>query len=443
MASKQVSPAAQLLRRSRLFSLPPNLPRPSRDQNKATVSYESDTATVHFPTSASIETTHSSRARGDWGFKRNLPLKSTTNTSTPVVRVKEVDNIDHITNYESAADHTLTLQKWQEMSLPIRQKKSGNFQYSEVMPLSPNFSVFDVFEPKVSRNSQQPQPASRRWRFKGPYLAGMDNVAFERFVEKQIKTRRAEFRQYLWNYIFDVKRKRANDNAMAEGVDSQSANITLTEDEFQTEVIRLRQGKEEIWRILWNFLDLPGRVPTPVAPGDTRVSEQSGPPITHPSAGLSYLRNNAHVDNHPLLGPQLEGPPVRGRVLQRGQTTTGVSERGGALVGLGGVVVGGPPKLHKGDFDQGGFHSQGGAKGWFKPGEASIDSAGRVNMNVKYASQEAIAVWENEFAEDTEQGVKEREDIQGLWDNKQAGSNGQGSGGGLFGDTGLLKSVPN
>src|SRR5690348_438613 len=108
----RVSPTANLLRKSRLFSLPPSLSPPAPTATSSRVS-ESETATLPYPIRAAIETPSSSLANGDWGLKRPLPSKSTTgSSSTPVVRVNKLDTFEHITDFESAADHTVTLKKW-------------------------------------------------------------------------------------------------------------------------------------------------------------------------------------------------------------------------------------------------------------------------------------------------------------------------------------------
>lgn len=110
--------------------LPPPLPRPSSELT-ATETRDSDTATLPYPTHASIQTTETSLGRGDWGLKRPLPLKSTTGSSTPIIRIDNIDSIDHITDFNSAADHVLTLRKWQELDMPIslvdkKKTASGN-----------------------------------------------------------------------------------------------------------------------------------------------------------------------------------------------------------------------------------------------------------------------------------------------------------------------------
>src|ERR1700710_2293162 len=118
MASRSVSPGGALLRASRVFSIPPPLPRTPSDLSSTAV-FSSDTATLPHPIHLSVITPQSSLARGDWGFKRPLPLRSTTKTSTPVIRIESIDTYEQVTEFGSAADHSLTIKKWEEMGVPI------------------------------------------------------------------------------------------------------------------------------------------------------------------------------------------------------------------------------------------------------------------------------------------------------------------------------------
>ena len=447
MASKRLSPSAQLLRRSRLFSLPPNLAHPPEEQKGVMKNFDSDTAMLRYPTHATIETPPSSLARGDWGLKRPLPLKSTTNTSTPLVRVKEIDSIDHITDYESAADHTLTLRKWQEMNIPLISAKTLTAYFKEyTRKTNQPHNVFDVFEenprstaeleqsmreenPQGSATSEEPYP--KRWKFKGPWLGGMNSVEFERFVGKQVKARRAEFRQYLRDWILKERREKAQDKARDAGKDFDKESITLSSNEFHTEIVRLRQERRTLSQIIWTFLDLPGAL------GKEKGDHDLGPPVTHPSAGLSYLRSDSHVYNHPLLGPQASGPPVRSRVLRRPSN----SSRG--LIGMGGVVAQSPVGIRWKQENHSPFNKHGGERGWYQPDVATIDSRGRIDIRTKPASDDAIAVWEKEFHRSTNEQKREKEDINnGMEDNIGFDSMSKIRGGNILPAQNLIKQSP-
>jgi len=121
LSRQSISPTANLLRNSRLFSLPNPLPRPPVSETYgAGISKASDTATLPYPTHQAIATTKSSLARGDWGLKRPIPSRShLVQVSDPVLRVTQLDTIEHVTDFESAADHVRTRQKWEEMGVPM------------------------------------------------------------------------------------------------------------------------------------------------------------------------------------------------------------------------------------------------------------------------------------------------------------------------------------
>ena len=86
---QSLSPTANLLRNSRLFSLPNPLPRPVVGETVgAGITKASDSATLPYPTHQAIVTTRSSLARGDWGLKRNLPARARVlQSSDPVLRI--------------------------------------------------------------------------------------------------------------------------------------------------------------------------------------------------------------------------------------------------------------------------------------------------------------------------------------------------------------------
>ncbi|KAK5939466.1 hypothetical protein PMZ80_007843 [Knufia obscura] len=156
--SARLSPAASLLRNSKLFALPPTIPLPAAPPSSDQVS-GSDTATTVYPRYAAIETTSISGSQGDWGFKRPLPLKATKSTNNPVVRlVRGIDTPEHIADYESAADHVLTLRKFQELNLSLRHAgKSNESRYN-----TGSARDFNVFRPTHDNttNLSSSSPAS-------------------------------------------------------------------------------------------------------------------------------------------------------------------------------------------------------------------------------------------------------------------------------------------
>ena len=310
MATARISPAASLLRHSRLFSIPPPLTPPA--------ALVSDTASQAYPTRAAIETPTSSWYRGDWGFKRSLPLKSTSKTGTTTIRVQNgIDSIEHITDFESAADHVLTLQKWRELNLPVR--------FTSKSPKDENTSVFEA---KLDNIIPSTSPTHRRWRYSGPWLAGQPGWEFDALL-KRVRDRKMEFQNYVRARLSAERNLSQRQEAIDAGVDLDQTEVEISEEEFSEHMRYLRATPSAFGPLIVDFLDLPdGPKATneKVAAkggfsyGRTTVAAQAyserGPPRTHPSAGLSYYRSGAHVFNHAVFGPQQDNAPVVARVLK-------------------------------------------------------------------------------------------------------------------------------
>lgn len=425
MASRSVSPGGALLRASRVFSIPPPLPQPQGDLSSGAV-FNSNSATLPHPAHLSITTPQASLKRGDWGFKRPLPLRSTTRTSTPFIRVKSIDTFEHITEFGSAADHTLSLQKWQEMGVPLstpaKATSDSNFRFAE------EASGKSVFEDSIDKiapvEGQGLGKDDVRWKFSGPWLAGLTEGKFNEYVLKEVRKRKVDFREFLRTACAtettqSQKRRATEEGAKIEDIPLQASDIT---DEQLTEYIKvLRRDRTKLNKHIRSFLDLP---PSPSfkmseefldpfqqifidvqqqvqATSDSPYAD-SGPPKTHPSAGLSYSRTSAHTFNHPLYGPQKYPPPVQARVVMPKGAATG---NFAPVLGVGGFAVDVPgamtsfksspkdvdkfPGLDKVDPD-----AVGGSKAWVHPRHARIDPKGRVLLNVVKADPEAIAVKE-------------------------------------------------
>ncbi|KAI4186034.1 MAG: hypothetical protein L6R41_003735 [Letrouitia leprolyta] len=406
MATKRLSPTASLLKNSRLFSLPPPLPRPTHDIT-ATATSDSDTATLPYPSHASIETTQSSLTRGDWGLKRPLPLKSTTNTSTPTIRIDDVDSIDHITDFESASDHVLTLRKWQEIGLPISMpvKQKGPFATNDNLNTrrTPPTSVFEgVFDNTEVRGSVS---NAQRWKFKGPWLAGKSEGEFSEYLEKTVKRRKLEFRSFVRGRLekeraLDQRRKAQESGEIVEGP------VRISEEDIDLHFKQLRRDDDARLHVLIEeFLDLPIAADSNVSEGTVSVMMDSsrGPPTTHLSAGLSYLRTGSHMTNHPMLGPMEEEPPVEARILR--PQVSGVVKHASALLGVGGIAAEDTTKRtgfktrEKGTQETPGIErfdpdAEGGAKIWIRPDRATVDVHGRLKLHVLRVTREDEAIYE-------------------------------------------------
>ncbi|KLJ06878.1 hypothetical protein EMPG_17632 [Blastomyces silverae] len=379
----RLSPTANLFRKSRLFALPPTLTPPTKAASSSQIA-ESDTATLPYPIRAAIVTPDSSLARGDWGLKRPLPAKSTIqSSSTPVVRINALDTFEHVTDFESAGDHVKTLAKWQELSLPISLPKNNGIA---IQVGGGNHE--SVFESKIDNTHETPNtpaPDSKRFRFGGPWIAGQTDIEFDRYLAS-VRRRKPEFMHKL----------------------RQLKPPNISEKEFQAALRTLRADPTALGPIISKFLDLPPPPQTPshrihlsswsAAPSEASSAEygRRGPPKTHPSAGLSYLRTGAQIVNHPVVGPQKHPRPVPARILRPKRRHRGNAYK--AVVGVGGIVTEDVNahafKEHNGpggitDFDP---DVPGGSKYWVHPVRASVTSEGKISLAIDRASDTAKAL---------------------------------------------------
>ncbi|KAH8681432.1 mitochondrial ribosomal protein MRP51 [Xylariales sp. PMI_506] len=340
-ASRSVSPGAALLRSSRMFSMPAPIPA-ARDLSLAT-KHKSATATTPYPTRLSVTTSSDSRIVGDWGFKRPLPAKTTNKSTLPLVRVKQMDSIEHVTDFQSSSDHTITLYKWQEMSMDIstprhrddrRGLKSAFEEAGDVTALT---------------SEQRVQTETTRWKFQGPWLAGMTDGEFNGYLTSKVRGKRAEFRQFLKSqFASEISENRRQEAASkAEEAPAALTASDITDEVFMDCLRKLRGDRVHLYRLVSRFLDL-----APLS-NETKLDRlgnmkpytaytfysdspyaSSGPPITHPSAGLSYLRTKNYLDNHPLYGPQQYHPPVQARIVTPRNNAAGYV----AKIGVAGII---------------------------------------------------------------------------------------------------------
>lgn len=306
----------------------------------------SASATTPFPLHLSVTTPDTSKNNGDWGFKRPLPLRQTTKSSTPVVRVKQVDSIEAITDYASASDHSLTLDKFHEMNVAISAPVLRYEKHKEG-----KISVFEDSSDKTTMDhSLDGAPNSRKWKFAGPWLASMSEEQFSSYIDKRVRSRRLEFRDFLRQRRADDLSRMASQAALDSGVTPPSRATTsdVSDADLADYIRSLRADRTALYWLVSRFLDL-----APVAPPQTSANvwanslngslpltnpyAQEGPPICHPSAGISYLRTSSFLENHPLYGPQKQHSPVLSRILspQRGPE--------GPKLGIGGFVTNVPP----------------------------------------------------------------------------------------------------
>ncbi|WEW59079.1 hypothetical protein PRK78_004548 [Emydomyces testavorans] len=395
----RISPMANLLRKSRLFSLPPTLSPPAAPITSSTV-VESDTATLPYPIRPAIVAPPSSLARGDWGLKRPLPAKSTTqSSSSPVVRVNHLDTFEHITDFESAADHTITLRKWQELFIPLSTLMRTGISLSAGG--GRHSSVFEQIADNTYESKGLDGPDAKRFRFKGPWLAGQTETEFNYYL-KSIKKQKPQFLQRLRRVLAERKaletRKKLLD--LGEPIEENQVPQQLSDEEFDSALRSLRANPEALGPEIYKFLDLATSPSVPNdylnrrgwASGPSNISSTEyvahGPPMTHPSAGLSYLRTKAFMDNHPVAGPQQQPKPVQARVLRAKRAF-----RMRTVIGVGGIVTEDVRSqgLRESNEVNGMFgfdpDTPGGTKYWVKVDRAVVRSDGRIELQVDKPSE--------------------------------------------------------
>jgi hypothetical protein len=354
-------------------------------------------------------------------------LKSTNNTSTPLIRVKQVDTIENVTDFASASDLSLTLEKFQEMRvaplLPKGIDRSGN-------TIPPRRGVFE--EDMDVTHLKPGEGTESKWKFQGPWLARMDEGSFEAYLKRKVRPRRAEFRELLKQRMAEDRTRSLKTRALEEGLPAREPIRAedIKDEEFIDYLRLLRHDRPTLYAIVADFLDL-APLTKPVGAVQTLLQDfpaknspygLAGAPQTHPSAGIGYLRTNSFLENHPVFGPQGHRTPVQSRI---------VSPREGmepAKLGVGGMIADVPygnNQFNGRNAQRGGSRvlngithldhtTYGGAKAWVEPQGAVVDPSGSVVLQVRDANPEAQFVAE----ENTKPGIV-------YYDQKGRGSGSQ------------------
>ncbi|KAL8681583.1 MAG: hypothetical protein Q9186_002323 [Xanthomendoza sp. 1 TL-2023] len=266
-------------------------------------------------------------------------------------------------------------------------------------------SPSSVFESTYD-NTEKKQDGSdtKRWKFQGPWLAGKTEGEFSQYLGKEIKQRRLDFRNFIRKRLTNEKTLDRRRKAQESG-DSVGSEIKITEHDVDLYLKHLRRDEVRLYILIEDFLDLPISVNPKQAEGTfvATMDSDKGPPKTHLSAGLSYLRTASHMTNHPVLGPMEEEPPVKARIL-RPQVTNAVVKHYCALLGIGGVAADDVTmrtafKLNDRPVTQPGIQrfdadTEGGAKLWVLPDRASIDPHGRLSLHILRVSRSDEAIYE-------------------------------------------------
>ncbi|RDA88748.1 hypothetical protein CP532_4109 [Ophiocordyceps camponoti-leonardi (nom. inval.)] len=404
------SPGAALLRSSRLFSLPKPLPDPTK-VSRGGKEIGSSTKTLPHPTHQSIASPPQHRELGDWGFKRPFPRKTTLATSTPLIRVKQVDSRENVTDFSSAADYSMSLEKFRELRVPVCFREIDEEGKRVPTSLLSHKSVFerDVDFTHLPPDQNSAEMFDKRWKFSGPWVNRLSELEFDRYLKTKVQPRRAEFRALLKDLLAQDLTATQNRAARDKGNEPPPPVKVeeITKKQFTEFLRKIRYDRILSFGLTSSFLDMgplghPGRslrdilLPTRGHITSSPYSKM-GPPQSHPSAGISYLRTNAAMENHPIYGPQKKRTPVEARILH---PKLGFST---GKLGVGGFVTSPPDgnskfnerrngKLPVPGIDFLDLKTYGGGKYYVEPLLASLDPRGRIVLKVIEPSDVATLI---------------------------------------------------
>lgn len=404
MSAKSVSPTAAALRSSRLFSLPTPIARESSHKPGRI----SNTATQAYPTQQAITTPPKSLARGDWGLKRSLPLRSTTKTSTPVVKVHAVDTREHITDFDSASDLSRTLAKFKELRAPVLVNTSHGVHRSAFEP------DHDNTDPDIPAKNPETNAEITRWRHEGVPLETMSEGEFNVYLDKVLRDKKPAFLALVRRRLLQKKQQDETSEQRHSGAKSVSrASSTEVSDEEVNEYLRVLRASNqafstssELASLVNEILDLPSGGMSAV---EAAMKMMRTPPQMHPSGGLGYLKTDAILLNDAIFGPRARPAPQPARFLQAKKGSTF------EVLGVSGFVsqatqqgtdVHSQQKAYKLDDVLAGATTEeqqnrirhdhasksvglaipGGNRVWVEPQYATLDSAGCTHLVVSQAS---------------------------------------------------------
>lgn len=247
----------------------------------------------------------------------------------------------------------------------------------------------DITDPEeVQTLWERERKAATRWKYDGDSVVGMTQGDFQMFINKQLRQPELRRRFTAWlkdriisDEVSRVKEEHAREHGAGKFDETEWLSSRDLDKVFSDHLKNLRdEGRSKdplatkketgfqfgstLSRYLEEFLDLPRFAST------SGKAEPAITPTTHPSAGLSYMRNKMYIENHPLLGPRAEPQPVRARVLSATPH----------ILDIGGVVAekrsGQPPR---GGVD---FNIEGGPKKYVVPKNAWVRPDGRIDIDI-------------------------------------------------------------
>ncbi|EKG15711.1 hypothetical protein MPH_07146 [Macrophomina phaseolina MS6] len=346
------------------------------------------------------------------------------------MRVYEVDTINLFTDFESAGDHVRTREKWEEMNIPLSDKPPE--RSTATGRDAPGVSAFLDRIDNTQLSDEMREKGFSKWKYDGPWVAGMNDGEFRSYVETTVRRRKEAFREHLKNYItgqaFSEALSAARDEGVLEEELPKEETFVLSDKEFEQRLKTLREDttlSSVLPLMIQKFFDLPPSYTETMSNPSVAAtlihsingsSRDKGPPTTHRSAGLSYLRSSAFLHNHPILGPLESNEPVEARLLAGSQTAAKIQTA--QKVGVGGVVaqlnVINNARRYQEKYNTMKYEVDGGPKVWVSPEGAFIDSDGRIRLSVKPAIEEDVRIKQGSLKSNAEMEAKSAPKIEGL-----------------------------
>ena len=241
---------------------------------------------------------------------------------------------------------------------------------------------------------------AERWKFRGPWLGGQSHGEFTEYVKRKVKGRKAEFRQYLKGVFahetLAARRRMLIESGPGERSLSElgEGSSNVSDHDLDAFIKKLRRKPDLFDKYIQAFLDLPRESRIQKATAMHKDVPYTGPPSTHPSAGLAYLRSHSHTANHPLFGPQENKPPVQARVLLPQADSKGF-QRAKAVFGIGGVAAQDSKVGFTRSEEEEAVASfnpdiPGGGKTWLQLRKATINPRGRIEIGNQRAEKKAL-----------------------------------------------------
>jgi hypothetical protein len=144
-----------------------------------------------------VYTTHDGNAhRGNWGFKRPLPLRK----RDKFVSVQAVDSPEQQTEWTSRESEARFIQRWEEVATEphVRDAWERHYSHSRTVhqaELAKEDENGNIMDPAIRRQADE-ERGKRHWVASGPLVSSMNPRRFARYLDK-LRQERPEFLSFL------------------------------------------------------------------------------------------------------------------------------------------------------------------------------------------------------------------------------------------------------